>query len=222
MRQWIRLTFVAALLASAPVASRAAPLLNPGFETGDLTGWNTSGNVTVANCGFGVIACAPGGGSKYARLNSFSVNPGVGTSTLTQAVTVDGPGTYEFGAKVVVGTNNAAGNFAQNQISLQVQGTSNSATVGNDPNALNGQFVIGGSGGFSFTEWFDLKGTLVHAGGTASFLLNINVQNGTADNAIVAIVDNAYIISAVPLPAGAILLLSALAGLRLAGRRHPA
>jgi hypothetical protein len=140
---------------------------------------------------------------------------GVGNASISQAVTVPGAGTYEFGAHFSYATTNAAANFSQGQISLTVQGGGVSATLGFDPNALLGQFTLPGGFGFYFTPWTLLSGTLTYAGsGPASLLININVQGATADKPLVLDVDNVFLrAAAVPEPASLALLGAGLLGL---------
>lgn len=206
-----------AALAAAP--AQANLLTNPGFETGNLTGWTTSGSVPLYACATIPPGCPTGGGTWVAALNDASLpNTGIGSASLSQAVTVPGPGTFEFGAVFSYATTlPAAGNFAQGQISLTVQGGGPSVTLGFDPNALASQFTIGGFAGFSFTPWIPLSGTLTWAGpGPASLLLNISVQNATADNRLVLDVDNVFLRAVtveVPEPAALALLGAGLVGL---------
>lgn len=223
------LPFVAALglaaLAAAP--AKANLLVNPGFEAGDLSGWTASGTVAaITPCTTIPPGCAPGGGSWIATLNDRSPF-GVGNASLSQAVAVPGPGTFEFGAVFSYATVlPAAGNFAQGNISLTVQGGGPSVTLGFDPNALASQFTIAGSLGFSFTPWIPLSGTLAYAGpGPASLLLNISVQNATADSRLVLDVDNVFLRAVtveVPEPAALALFGAGLLGLAALRRTTPA
>lgn len=218
MQRVSRALVVAAALA-APSFAHANLLTNAGFETGDLSGWTTSGDVTVIACGTSATGCAPSGGAWLATLNNRVFNQ---DASLTQAVTVTGPGTYAFGAMVALGTTNAAGNFSQAQISLTVQGEGVSATVGQNPNALAGQFTNPGGAGFSFTDWFELSGTLVYTGvGPVSLLININVQVFVRENTLALNVDNAFLSAvAVPEPASLALLGAGLLGLGFARARR--
>ena len=205
----------AALVASAALfpASAHAMLVNPGFETGDLTGWDTSGSVGVFGCAVSVIGCAPNGGTYNAQLNPFNEDA---NASLRQTTASLSPGQYAFGAYVSFGTNDAAGNFDQGQISLTAQGPGTSESVGFDPNALNGQFTIP-AGSLSFTDWFLLSGVFNYTGpGDAPFLLNINVQNFTLDKNLTLVVDNAFV-NAVPVPAALPLFAGGLGGLGLLG-----
>ena len=206
-----------ALVPLVPVAARAATLDNPGFETGDLSGWNASGDVTVLTCSSTFVGCAPGGGTFFATLNNNTFG---GNASLTQTLAGVDPGTYAFGAYVSFATDVAGANFDQGQISLTVEGPGISAVVGSDPNTLNGQFTIPGGGGFAFTPWFLLSGILNYTGpGDAPFLLNINVQDFPNTGGLVLDVDNAFI-TAVPLPATLTLFASGLAGLGWLSRRR--
>jgi hypothetical protein len=214
-RTWL----AAAVLASGfGMTAEAAILANGGFETGDLTGWNMSGDVAAYSCASAAPGCPAGFGNWIATLNNFTL--GVGNASLTQAVDL-APGTYAFGAKIAYGTSVIGGNFTGGQISLTVQGQGVSETVGFDPNALGaGAFPIFlPQNGFYWTEWFDLTGTLTYAGGgLASFLININIQNFDPAKPLVLDVDNVFI-APIPLPAGILLLGTAIAGLGVLRRR---
>jgi len=194
--------------------ARAVPLTNAGFETGDTTGWTTSGNVLVLGlCAQSFIGCAPNGGSFFALLDG-------GNASLIQTVPNLAAGAYSFGAYVSFATNNPVANFDQGQISLTVQiAGGSSATVGFDPNALNGQFTIPANNGFSLTPWFLLQGTLIFAGSPADLLLNINVQDFSTGG-LSLVVDNAFINNTVPLPAALPLFATGLGALGLFGWRR--
>lgn len=87
---------LAAFFTTAPAAAGPNLLVNPGFETGDLTGWNGP-FAAVRFCNdFRVGACTAEGGSFAADLNDLE--DGV-DSDLSQLVTLAGPGTYRFGAR---------------------------------------------------------------------------------------------------------------------------
>lgn len=213
MNTGFRGLLVAAFIALAP-AAQAVPLVNPGFETGDLTGWDTSGAaIVISPCAPAFIGCAPGGGNAFAVMNLQTV--GTGNASIRQNVAGVGAGSYDFGAWVSFATDDPAGNFDQGQINLTVQGTTFTETVGFDPNALNGQFTIPVAAGFSATPWFLLSGTLDYAGGPGDFLINMNVQDFTPDQGLVLLVDNVFLTSVapIPLPAGFVLIGTALAGL---------
>jgi hypothetical protein len=207
-------TATCAALFSALLSSSASAisLVNPGFETGNTSGWTSSGTTFAFLCASAAIGCAPSGGNYFGVLTN-----GFGSASLSQDLGSIDPGIYEFGAYVSFGTNSAAGNFAQGQISLTAQGAGQSATVGRDPNALNGQFNTQ-IDNFFFTDWFLLTGVFEYTGLSAvPFLININVQNfGTAG--LQLLVDNAFV-RPVPIPAALPLFATGVAALAYAGRR---
>ena len=85
----IRPTFVALLLTAATVVSQAdAAPINGGFETGDLSGWTSTGNVSVKGS-----SPYPDGGSYYAEVRSTPFGtPG----RLSQSFSIGGPTTLSF------------------------------------------------------------------------------------------------------------------------------
>lgn len=87
---------LAVFFTTAPAAAGPNLLVNPGFETGDLTGWTGPfANVRFCN-DFRVGACTAEGGSFAASLNdSFDG----ADSDLSQPITLSGPGTYRLGAR---------------------------------------------------------------------------------------------------------------------------
>jgi hypothetical protein len=218
MASTAKVVVLGVVLGLAAIASEvAAAPVNPGFETGDTTGWSETGDVSVSPCAFTFIGCAPSGEIYFVGLNDFTF--GVGNASLTQDLGLFNPGMYEFGAYVTFGTNNAAANFAQGQISLTSQGTGQSETLRQDPNGLNGQFNTEGNDGIFFTNWFLLKGIFNYTGNSAApFLLNINVQDGTAENALVLTADNVFV-KPVPIPAALPLFATGVAAVGYAGRR---
>lgn len=150
----------------------------------------------------------------------------MGSASLSQTVTVNGPGTFEFGAFFsFASVPPYSGNTALGQISLTVLGGSGpSVIVGRTPAALDGQFTIQGGLGFFFTRWLELSGTLTYAGlDPADLLLEIRVKDATAGNRLVLDVDNVYLRPVgVPEPATSVLLaaaLAALAAIRRSARR---
>jgi len=216
VRAAVRGLLLAGVMGALPPPAHAS-LINPGFETGDLTGWSTSGTVAVASCASAPPGCAPGGGAWLADINL----PGVGSSGLLQAMPVIGPGTYAFGAWVSYGTNQPLGNFAQGQVSLTVQGTGVAATLGGDPNAIAGQFTVPG-GAFTYTPWTLLAGTLTYTGtGPVDLIVNVNVQNASEPNGLRLLADNLYL-TAISVPEPAALLLTGLAALAAGLRRRHA
>jgi hypothetical protein len=91
-RTWTRLGKIAAtaaFLCLVPAAVRAGEITNPGFETGDFTGWTVAGSFPSVPCGD--INYTPHSGSCAAEFGPFNV-------TLSQnVVTVPGASyTFDF------------------------------------------------------------------------------------------------------------------------------
>ena len=207
-------------LAFAP-GVQANLILNPGFESGDFTEWETSGDTLVGVCPGPVLDCAPEGGMWLAVINNST---GFGNGSVRQTVSLPGAGDYVFGAYVALGTDEAGANFDQAQISVTIQlPGGESETIGLDPNALNGQFTIPGNSGFNFTPWLLLTGLLSYEGELADVLYNINVQDFPNTGGLVLAFDNAFVDAvAVPEPETLGLLGAALLAfaLRAFGRRR--
>jgi hypothetical protein len=196
-----------------PSSASANSVSNPGFEL-IFTDWTPSGSVGIGSGG--LLPNSPDGGNR-ASLNAFSA--GVGSSSLTQDLGLLAPGSYAFGAYVSLAARQPLGNFTQAQISLTAQGTPQSSTVGTDANARRDDFTNPGGAGFSFTPWFLLSGTFEYSGpGSAPFLININVQNGTEDQRLAMFVDGVYV-TPVPIPAALPLFATGVAAVAYAGRR---
>jgi hypothetical protein len=218
MHRSLAAVVLAGTLALSPAAN-ANLLTNPGFETGNFTGWTqATGGSAVGLCLPLVMGCAPGGGQYIASLRSTAA--GANVSVLQTAPSLPA-GTYEFGATVAFFTDVVGGNFDQGQISLTVQGAGVSSTIGRDPNSLAAQFIPLANG-FFYTFWFDLTGTLVYDGAApADFLINLNVQNFPPSNTIELLVDNVFLRAvSVPEPASLALLGAGLLGLAAFRRRR--
>ncbi len=145
----------------------ALPLVNPGFEDG-LNGWNASnGNVFPTT-----FAPAVASGTTAAAINT--------NGALTQGVSLDGPGTYEFGglARFALLGIDPQGIFSQAQISFGVNGVG-FVSVGTDPNAVRNTFALDPSG-INLSEWISLSGIFNYTGGaTTAGLINVNLQGNT-------------------------------------------
>jgi hypothetical protein len=216
MRRSLKAVLYSFFMAAGAGAPQAAELVNAGFETANLNGWNSSGNAYVFACGPTVFGCAPSGGDYAALLAPDTLSS---SAAINQAITGPNSGPFEFGAWISLGTTQPQGNFNQAQINLQVQGAGVNQTIGLDPNAIQGQFTIEGEAGMYFTPWFQLSG-LLNFVGSGDLFINISAQNynGTPFQMWA---DNAYI-TAVPVPAGLVLLGTALAGLGALRRRAKA
>src|SRR5215813_14503397 len=101
-------------------------LTNPGFETGNTTGWTpSSGSASASN-----FSAVVHDGSWGGFLNSAVTSPGTNAS-LIQAVSLPGPGTYQFGGWLRAFTvGSEAGVFDQIQLSTFVSITSEGSTLG--------------------------------------------------------------------------------------------
>jgi hypothetical protein len=216
MKRSFKAALCASFMAAGAAAPQAAELVNAGFETGNLNGWSSSGNVYIFPCEPTVFGCAPSGGNYATLLAPDTLSP---SAAINQTITGSNSGPFEFGAWISLGTTQPQGNFNQAQINLQVQGAGVNQTIGLDPNAIQGQFTILGGAGMYFTPWFQLSG-LLNFVGSGDLFINISAQNynGTPFQMWV---DNAYI-TAVPVPAGLVMMGTALAGLGALRRRSKA
>jgi hypothetical protein len=89
-RAWTRLgkiAVTAAILCMAPAAVRGNQIFNPGFETGDFTGWTVAGSFPSVKCGD--INYTPHSGSCAANFGPFTV-------TLSQSVVTVPGASYTF------------------------------------------------------------------------------------------------------------------------------
>jgi hypothetical protein len=218
MKRALKAVVCAVSIIAGAGAAQAAQLVNGGFEQliaaeQNIVGWTKTNQVFAVGCAGTFVGCAPSGGSNFALLAPFSG----ASASLTQTVSIVNSGPFNFGAWVSIGTNDPNGNFDQAQISLSVQGNGVNQTIGLDPNAIKNQFTIPGGGDTLFTQWFQLSG-LLNFVGSGDLLININVQNAANAKSIFMNVDNAYI-SAVPVPAGVLLIGTALAAFGALRRR---
>jgi hypothetical protein len=221
MKRALKAVVCAVSILAGAGSAQAAQLVNGGFEQliaaeQNIVGWTKTNQVFAVGCAGSSVGCAPNGGAVYANLAPLSG----GSASLTQTVTVTNAGPFSFGAWVSLGTDDPVGNFDQAQINLSLQGNSVNQTIGLDPNLVKGQFTVPGGGTTKFTQWFQLSG-LLNFVGSGDLLININAQNAANGKSIFMNVDNVYI-SAVPVPAGILLMGTAIAGLGALRRRAKA
>ena len=99
---------VVASTLAVPSLAQANLLTNPGFETGNFSGWTQgAGTSSVILCLPLVQGCAPGGGQYAPSLSSLA--PAFGNVSVLQNVSGLAAGTYEFGATVSFVTNAVGG-----------------------------------------------------------------------------------------------------------------
>lgn len=203
----------AAIAASASAAS-AATLVNGDFETGDLTGWTLS---TTSN-----------GANELARVASFDVDQDGAASdaanflvgklvgsrddggvSFRQEFTVDEAGLYEFGVDVAAngatGQNDDGGTFV-----LRIDGVA--------VDSFAAGFIASGA-----TESATLSGAMTLGLGPHTFELLITRSFRAFGANAQQFVDDAFVasaVSAVPIPAPALLLLSGLVGLGFLSRKR--
>lgn len=215
-------TLLAGILISLhPNTGQATNLLtNPGFETGNFTGWTTSSTgipPDTLSVSEGVYEGSFGG------FMTSTVAPPGDNGSIRQSITLDGPGTYQFGAWVRFLALDPVANFVQGQITLGISSLSQFVTVGIDPNALLDSFVPStdfSPSGVQISDWVPLSGLFDYTGpGNDVALLNINLQNSVdRDSTAALLVDNAFVSTAIPIPGTLTLAGLGLAGLGLQRR----
>lgn len=212
--------FVFSVAAALGQPASANLLVNPGFETGDVSGWTPSSALAHADNRAPFVHDGAFGG----LLDSFLTPPGSNVS-LIQAVVLPGAGTYSFGGWMrafIVGS--PGGVFDQIQTSVFVALTSEGNTLGDSvANFSNFQAVSIGSITMA-SDWEFFSGQFDYTGPAgATLLFNFNLQNNFNSAISVAAGDTFFLeLVQVPEPATLGLLGLGLVGLGLIRRRQSA
>src|SRR5262245_13044311 len=174
-----RLLLSTILLTVCHAAPATANLLtNPGFETGNTTGWTPSSGAASASSFPAVVHDGSWGGF----LNPGVTSPG-NSESLIQSVSLPGPGTYQFGGWLRAFTvGSEAGVFDQIQLSTFVSITSEGSTLGASvANFSNFQGISFGP----FTrasDWNFFSGSFTYTGpANGVVLVNFNLQNNISN-----------------------------------------
>jgi hypothetical protein len=207
------LLLAAAVFVTAATATQAATLLNPGFESGDLTGWTaTNGFVDVVSEADDAIATPPFGqhylpveGGFFARVTA-GVDLGA-YSILSQGFTLTSAGRL---------TGDAAF-LAFDYLPYDDDAYVRVLKAGSDEVLFASS--VGGVGDYGHTDWTHFATGALAAG---SYVLEAGVRdNGDFGGSSQLLVDNfALAPTAVPEPASWALIILGLAGTGAALRRR--
>jgi hypothetical protein len=208
----IALTGVAALLMGNS-ALAVNLIVNPGFETGDLSGWlalgaGGSASITVQTPDNGPTAT----GSFNVYQNNANVAANLALQQTTPAASVGGGVLVNYSFDFKAGVNAAGGVefvhiFNQNAVG---------AVIG-QPTGLLGPFLVGPSDGL----WHTFSGSFTTVTGTDHLTIEFDATTGAASGSLQQMhIDNVVLSVPVPEPATLSLAAMGLLGLMIARRNR--
>jgi hypothetical protein len=170
-------------------------VVNPGFETGDLTGYTTTGNFTIYDGVTGNNAYAPHSGSYQLELGNY---PGQGVAGVSQTISTVAGQAYDFSFYFGNDGYNAAGNQLFN--------------VTYDGKTLD---TVDGEQSLPYTQMsFTVLGT-----GSDTFELSGYSNSASNDVDDISFTASAGAVSAVPEPSTWLLMIAGIGGIGLMLRR---